>query len=128
MCASQQKPSVTAGILKMRCPECRSGRVFVNRNVFPLGDCLKMNSICPECGAKLIGEANNGPGINYALTVMVFFLNLCWYWPIFGISYLDNSIYYYLVSSTLVVILLQPWLMRISRIFYLYIIEAVKEQ
>jgi hypothetical protein len=85
-----------------------------------------MNDQCPACGQKLQGEANNGPGINYVLTTMLLFLNLVWYWPIFGLSYKDDSIFYFLGTSTLVVILAQPWLMRISRVIYLYILLAVK--
>jgi hypothetical protein len=75
---------------------------------------------CEVCGEKMKSESNNGGGINYALTVMLFFINLMWYWPIFGLSYLDNSVWYYLGSSTLVVLLAQPWLMRLSRVVYLY--------
>lgn len=66
--------------------------------------------------------------MNYALTVAIFFLNLCWYTPLYiYISkpnvhwYEDNSVEWYLLSSTIVVILLQPWLMRLSRMVYLYL-------
>ena len=66
-------------------------------------------------------ELNNGGGINYALTVIILFGNLAWYWPIFGLSYMDNSVYYFLTTTIAVVILLQPWLMRLSRMIYLYL-------
>lgn len=79
-----------------------------------------MHKQCEVCGQKLVYETNNGPGINYALTVMIFFLNILWYWPIFGISYKDDSVYYFLAASTLVILLVQPWLMRLSRSMYLY--------
>lgn len=68
----------------------------------------------------MVEEQNNGGGINYALTVLLFFLNLCWYWPIFGLSYKDNSVETYLVVSIVIVLLAQPWLMRLSRMLYLY--------
>jgi len=104
----------------MRCPSCRKGFVFANRSVFPLGKSQQLIDHCPVCHQKLKNESNNGGGINYALTVMLFFLNLLWYWPIFGISYKDYSIFYYLITSIVVVIVLQPWLMRLSRMIYLY--------
>jgi hypothetical protein len=66
-------------------------------------------------------ESNNGAGINYALTVILMFLNLIWYWPIFGLSYMDNSVFYFLAVSITLVVLLQPWLMRLSRMIYLYL-------
>lgn len=118
---SSSKRPVILGLLGMRCPTCRKGRIFANRSVFPLGQCLKMVDNCDKCGQKMLFESNNGGGINYALTVMLFFLNLAWYWPIFGMSYKDNSVYYYLITSILVVIVAQPWLMRISKVIYLYV-------
>jgi len=114
-------PSFIAGLLTEKCPNCREGQVFVQKGVFPLKTLLKINDHCPVCGQKLVHERNNGGGINYALTMMLFFLNLLWYWPIFGMSYLDNSIFYYLATSCAVVILVQPWLMRLSRMIYLYL-------
>ncbi len=65
-------------------------------------------------------ESNNGGGINYALTMILFFLNILWYWPIFGLSYKDNSFLYFIYASTIVVVLVQPWLMRYSRVIFLY--------
>lgn len=121
MCAHDNKPeSFIGGILKMKCPNCRRGEMFINNSVFPLSKMLDLVPVCKVCGQKMVSETNNGPGINYAVTVIVFFLNLLWYWPVFGISYFDNSLYYYMTVSTIIVILIQPWTMRYSRVLYLY--------
>ncbi|MES2477894.1 MAG: DUF983 domain-containing protein [Bacteroidota bacterium] len=122
-----KKPSLLSGILGYKCPECRKGNMFQQKGIFPLKSMLKMNSHCPDCGQKLQGESNNGPGINYALTTILLFLNILWYYPLFGMSYKDNSIFYFLGASTFVVILMQPVLMRLSRVLYLYILLAFKE-
>ena len=119
-----KKPSAISGLGGMKCPNCHKGRVFVNKSVFPLGKCLAMVDNCSECGYKMKHESNNGGGINYALTVSVLFLNLVWYWPIFGLSYKDNSFISFLFTSVGVVIILQPWLMRYSRIIYLYLFAS----
>jgi uncharacterized protein (DUF983 family) len=124
---AKSRPSAMAGFLRGRCPQCRRGRVFTRRSIFPLGTLLRIHDNCPECGYRLKGESNNGPGINYALTVIILFLNLLWYWPLFGITYTDNSIYYFLATSIAVVLLLQPWLMRISRVTYLYLVKMAAE-
>jgi uncharacterized protein (DUF983 family) len=118
------KPSAFLSLVRCKCPECRQGNVFVNKSVFPLGKCLQIVDNCPVCGYKMKHESNNGGGINYALTVLLFFLNLCWYWPIFGLSYKDDSIFYYLGTSIVVVILVQPWLMRVSRMLYIYLFRG----
>jgi hypothetical protein len=121
MASAQKKPMMLPALLTMKCPSCRKTSVFVNKSIFPLSKCLALKDECEVCGQKMKSESNNGGGINYALTMMLFFLNLCWYWPIFGMSYKDNSVFYYLITSTVVVVLLQPWLMRISRMLYLYL-------
>ena len=108
-------------MLTNKCPSCRKSKVFINKSIFPLGQCVELKDECELCGQRMKSERNNGGGINYALTMLLFFLNLLWYWPIFGLSYKDNSVFYYLGASTLVVILVQPWLMRLSRMLYLYL-------
>jgi len=119
-----KKPALLPALFSMKCPSCRKTTVFVNKSYFPLDKCLALKDECEVCGQKMKSESNNGGGINYALTMMLFFLNLLWYWPLFGLSYKDNSVYYYLISSTVIVVLLQPWLMRLSRMLYLYVYVA----
>ena len=121
MSSDSNKPMLLPALFTMKCPSCRKTTVFVNKSIFPLGKCLALKDECEVCGEKMKSESNNGGGINYALSMMLFFLNLLWYWPIFGLSYKDNSVYYYLVTSTAVVVLLQPYLMRLSRMVYLYL-------
>lgn len=114
-------PALLPSLLTGKCPNCRKGYVWTQHSIFPLNTMLRLKDTCDVCGQKLLHERNNGGGINYALTVMLFFLNLLWYWPIFGMSYKDNSIFYYLATSIIVVLLAQPWLMRFSRMLYLYL-------
>ena len=42
------------------------------------------------------------------------------YHLLFGLSYKDNSIFICLFSSIGILVLIQPWMMRISRVLYLY--------
>jgi uncharacterized protein (DUF983 family) len=116
-----KRPGLLAAMLTMKCPSCRRERVFVNKSVFPLGQLVELKDECSVCGQRFKSERNNGGGINYALTVLLFFLNLCWYWPVFGLSYEDNSVWQYLIVSTIIVLIAQPYLMRLSRMIYLYL-------
>lgn len=118
----EKAPALLPSILKMKCPNCRKGHMFTNKSIFPLGKMLDMPERCPECGQKFELEVGfyYGTGyVSYALSVGLFFINAIWYWLIFGLSYMDNSIYYYLATSVAIVLLLQPWLMRVSRVLYL---------
>jgi hypothetical protein len=117
------KPAMLVSMLKNKCPNCRKGNMFVNKSVFPLGKMMDMPERCPVCGQKMELEVGfyYGTGyVSYALSVALFFFNLVWYWGIIGLSYKDNSIFYYLITSITIVIVLQPWLMRFSRVLYLY--------
>lgn len=118
---SATKPALLPALLSGKCPNCRKGNVWVQPEIFPLKHLLKLKEHCPVCGQKLIYERNNGAGINYALTTILFFLNLAWYWPIIGLSYEDNSVEQFLAVSIFIVILAQPWLMRLGRMIYLYL-------
>jgi endogenous inhibitor of DNA gyrase (YacG/DUF329 family) len=125
----ESKPSLIASLTGKKCPNCRKGYVFKSKSIFPLGKMLAIHEHCPECGQKLVSEKNNGQGINYALTIIMFILNFSWYYPIYDYMsrdsklhwYEDNSVEWYLFWSTIVVVLLQPWLMRLSRMVYLYL-------
>lgn len=79
-----------------------------------------MHERCTVCNAKYAKEQNIGYGINYVLTVMMMFLNIVWYYPLFGIRFNDNSLYYFLATTTIITILLQPWFMRLSRVLFFY--------
>lgn len=109
-------------MLKMKCPNCRKGNMFITRNIFPLSRLLEMPEKCEVCGQKMELEVGfyYGTGyVSYGLTVGL--LGICFvaYWIIFGLSYLDNSIFIALGVSVFIALIMQPWLMRISRVLYL---------
>lgn len=78
---------------------------------------------CEVCRQKMELEPGfyYGTGyVSYALTVGLLAAIFIAYWVIFGLSYQDNSIFIALTLSILISLLMQPWLMRISRVLYLY--------
>lgn len=119
---AKDHPALVPSILQMKCPNCRKGHMFTNKSIFPLGKLLDMPERCPVCGQKFELEVGfyYGTGyVSYGLSVALYVFNLVWYWLIFGLSFHDNSMISYFVTSTIIVVLLQPWLMRISRVLYL---------
>lgn len=121
--AGTDKPALLPSVLKMKCPNCRRGDMFCNKSIFPLGKMLEMPERCSVCGQKMEIEVGfyYGTGyVSYALTVGLLGVLFVAYWLIFGLSYKDYSVFYALGSSVAIVLLLQPWLMRISRVLYLY--------
>lgn len=82
-----------------------------------------MHADCPVCGQHYELETGFwfGTGyVSYALGVALSVFNLIWYWLLFGISWKDDSLLYWLAVNGAILILVQPWLMRISRAIYLY--------
>jgi hypothetical protein len=120
---NELKPALLPAIFKMKCPNCRKGDMFCNRSMFPLKQLLKMPEQCKVCGQPMELEVGfyYGTGyVSYALTLVLLAVVFFAYWGIFGISYKDNSVFYALGASIAAVLLLQPWLMRMSRVLYLY--------
>lgn len=116
----EDKPALIPAMLTGKCPNCRKGYVFVNKSVFPLSRTLKLKEHCDVCTNKLQIESNNGQGMNFVFTFILYFANLIWYYPIFGINMEDNSIFIYLGICTLIIIALMPWTMRLSRTMFMY--------
>ena len=97
--------------------------MFTNPSIFPMGKMLDMPERCPQCGQKMELEVGfyYGTGyVSYGLTVAIVAACFIAYWVILGLSYKDNSVFYALGVSVTIALLLQPWLMRMSRVLYLY--------
>jgi len=118
-----KKPALLPSIIAMKCPNCRKGKLFTRRSYFPLGKLLEMPEKCPECGQKTELQTGFyfGTGyVSYALSVAFLLIYFFIYKFTIGISIKDNSVLSYLFSGIGILMLLQPWLMRMSRVLYIY--------
>ncbi len=119
---SAKVPGHLASLFKMKCPCCRKGDMFTQKSLFPLRNLLDMPERCPVCGQKMelqVGFYYGTGYVSYGLSVALIAACFVAYWVILGLSYEDNSILYALLFSIVVTVLLQPWLMRMSRVIYL---------
>lgn len=117
-------PGILPSILKMKCPACRSGNMFSQRALFPLKHLMDMPERCPVCTQKMELE----PGfyfatgyVSYALSIVVMTAVAVAYAVLWGFSFKDNSVFWYLGIAVSVTLLLQPWMMRLSRVLFLYL-------
>ena len=116
------KSNFIASILKSKCPRCRMGILFKTNNPYQLKNVLDMHERCPACGQQTELEIGfwYGTGyVSYVLAVLFSIFNLTWYWLIFGITWKDNSVYYWLIVNGIILTVSMPVLMRLSRIVYL---------
>ena len=108
----------------MRCPQCRKGPMNTNSSILPLKDLLKMPERCPVCGQKYEIEVGfwYGTGyVSYAISVGMIFILATLFGLTVGFSWKDNSVYIFIALMIGVMTLLQPWIMRYSRVLYLYV-------
>lgn len=122
----QPKPNMLWSILTMKCPRCRRGDMFKDNNPYKslkLDNILAMPEHCPECNQKYDLEVGfwYGTGyVSYALVVALSAATFIAWWVLIGVSFRDNRVIWWLVINAVLMILLQPWLMRLSRVIYLY--------
>jgi uncharacterized protein (DUF983 family) len=119
-----------SAILKKKCPNCRKGEMFTNKSIFPLKNLLKMPDHCPHCGQKMeieIGFYYGTGYVSYAICVLLSIIIFIAYYLLLGVTWRDNSIFYYLATNVALILLLQPWIVRYSRVLYLNMFVKYKQ-
>ncbi len=130
----QPKPNYWWSILTMKCPRCRRGPMFKDSNPFKklsLKHIFNMPDNCPKCNQKYDLENGFwfGTGyVSYALTVAISVATgVAWY-VLIGMSVNDNRIFWWLGLNILLLVIIQPWLMRISRVIYIRFFVSYDEE
>ena len=109
----------------MKCPRCRRGSMFNEANPFKslkLSNIFAMPEECPVCKQKFDLEAGFwfGTGyVSYALAVAVSVATFIAWLVFIGVSTDDNRIFWWLGTNAVILVVTQPWLMRLSRVLYI---------
>lgn len=101
-----------------KCPRCRRGDMFQDKNPWHLKNILKMNKECPVCGQPLdieVGFYFGSSYVSYAFTVAFSVATFVAWWVLAGFSLYDNRIFYWLALNAFLLIALQPYFMRLAR-------------
>src|SRR5258708_27573472 len=108
-------------LLKNKCPRCRKGNIFLSPSAYKKGF-MKMPEKCSVCGQPTEKE----PGFyfgsayaSYALTVALSVSTFIAWWVLIGFSLNDNRLFWWLGFNAFFLIVLQPWIMRLSRTMWL---------
>ncbi len=120
MCAQKagKGPGVLWSVFNNKCPRCRQGDLYLQKNPYKLKTTTKMPETCPVCGQKFELEPGFwfGTGyVSYAFAVMLTGITFVIWWFTIGISIRDNSIFWWLGANGVVLVLLQPVIQRWSR-------------
>jgi uncharacterized protein (DUF983 family) len=122
MASETKKPGYLMAVLTNKCPRCREGEIYVKRNPYKLKTCVKMNQKCPVCGQPTEIEVGfyYGTGyVSYVISVAVCVASFIAWWVILGFSLHDSRFFWWLGLNSFLLIVLQPWLMRLSRTLWL---------
>jgi len=117
-----QKPGYIWSLLHHKCARCRTGDMFRTKNAYRLKSFMKMYENCPVCDQRMEIEVGfyYGTGyVSYALTVALSVTTLIAWWVLIGMSVNDNRFFWWLGLNISLLIVLQPYLMRLSRAIWL---------
>ena len=126
MCAQihEEKPSMILSICQNKCPRCRRGNLYEYKGSFRLKGLMKMHHRCPVCKQPFDMEPGFYYGTNmisYALAVFISIISFIVWLLFIGISLRDSRFFWWLGVNAVLLVLLQPPLMRYSRTVWLYI-------
>ena len=79
---------------------------------------MEMNRVCPVCGQPTeieVGFYYGTSYVSYALSIALSVATLIAWYVIIGMSTSDNRFFYWLAFNGVFLVLIQPWLMRLSR-------------
>jgi len=118
MAEEKGRRSYLLSVLGCRCPRCREGKLFQYGVSANLKKNMTMNETCPLCGQATeieVGFYYGTSYVSYVLTIALSVASLIAWWIIIGLSVNDNRFFYWLGFNAILLIVLQPWLMRLSR-------------
>lgn len=108
-------------VVSHKCPRCSKGKMFTGK-WYQLTQITTMPEYCPVCGQKTEIEPGfyYGTGyVSYALSVAFTVFTFAAWWLLIGFSLKDNRLFWWLGTNAVLLILVQPWLMRTSRVLWL---------
>lgn len=116
------KETYLISVLNNKCPRCRKGNIFYSSNAYKLGELTRMNETCPVCGQPTEIEVGfyYGTGyVSYALTVGFSVATFIAWWVLIGFSLDDTRFFWWMGTNAVLMILMQPLFMRLSRSIWL---------
>ena len=117
-----KSPNYLSTILNHKCPHCRQGNMFLSSSAYQLKRTAKMPDNCAVCGQRMEIEHGFYYGtayVSYALTVAFSVTTFVAWFVLVGFSVDDNRVFWWLGANAVLLILIQPYFMRLSRTIWL---------
>jgi uncharacterized protein (DUF983 family) len=110
--------SYVTSVVGCYCPRCREGKLFQHPTTIRFKKNMLMNKECTVCGQSSeieVGFYYGTSYVSYVLTVGLSLVSLGIWALTIGLSVNDNRFFIWMGVNAVLLILLQPWLMRFSR-------------
>src|SRR5579875_1626071 len=110
--------SYLSSVFSCRCPRCREGKLFKYPVTIKFNKNTQMNERCPVCGQPTdieVGFYYGTSFVSYTLCIVITIAFLFLWWLTIGFSFDDNRFFWWIGIDVALLIVLQPWLMRLSR-------------
>lgn len=120
---SSSRPNYFWSLFTMKCPRCRKGNMFTNSNPWNLRKVFSMPKNCPECSQPYELEVGfwYGTGyVSYSLCFLFSILTFIAWFILIGMSVSDDRFFWWMGTNIFLLVVLQPWIMRLSRAVWLY--------
>lgn len=119
----EQRPSpALVSMLQCRCPRCRTGQMFMERNAYNLKRTMKMYEQCPVCKQPFdleVGFYYGSSYVSYGISIAFSVATLVAWWILIGFSTQDYRFFYWMGINGVLLLALQPYLMRLARTLWL---------
>lgn len=122
MSDKNNNPGYLLSVLTNKCPRCREGHLYLFSNPYKLRTITKMNDRCPVCGQPTeieVGFYYGTSYVSYFLAIVFCVASLIAWWLIIGFSFEDNRFFWWMGINSVLLIAIQPFLMRLSRTLWL---------
>lgn len=96
--------------------------MYVQKNTYQLKGLMRMHTNCPVCGQLFDMEPGFYYGTNmisYTLAVLLSVFSFLLWWATIGFSLSDSRFFWWLGLNAVLLVILQPPLMRLSRTIWL---------
>lgn len=110
--------SYIATVVNCYCPRCRRGKLFKYPMSLRFKRNLEMYEKCLVCGQPTdieVGFYYGTSYVSYLLAVAISGASFVAWWLLIGFSYSDNRFFWWIGLNSVLLIVLQAWLMRVSR-------------
>jgi uncharacterized protein (DUF983 family) len=109
-------------VFTCRCPRCREGKLFSHSLSVNMRKNMEMHDRCPVCNQVTDIEVGfyYGTGyVSYLLALLLTVISFLVWFLFIGFSFHDKRFVVWIIFNSFALLLLQPWLMRFSRAFWL---------